>query len=407
MSNTPEDFAPIAVQPSPEADLQEWIDWFWNAFLPAWVHHAHDPEAIGLFDVLDKDTGAVQPERRTILAQARLFFTFSHLALLSDNPAYHRAAQITRDSLASFRKAPGLYRTAVSATGEPTGKAEDELATSYNQSFVILGLATWGRLHPDEDVTDELEALWTQVETTLRDPKTGLMLEHDALADPAAADAPYRAQNPHMHLYEAALQAFEMTRDPIWLERAGKMRAKGLEYFFDAETGSMAEFIAADLSVAAGVDGQRREIGHQCEWAWLLTREVELGGDPKSGQIAARLTDFAQAHGYATTGVMTGAVYDAVADDLSWTEERFLLWPQTEAIKADVVRANDPEIAKRAQRHALLMFQRYFSGHAGYVNQLDASGDVIWDEGLSRLLYHIVVAMTEGARMKLWQGPGQ
>ncbi|MBT8155040.1 AGE family epimerase/isomerase [Epibacterium ulvae] len=120
------------------------------------MNHAHDPKAIGLYDVLDKNAHPVQPERRTILAQARLFFTFSHLSLQSDTLAYHHAAQITHDSLASFRKAPGLYRTAVSATGNPTGKAEDELATSYNQSFVILGLATWGRLHPDKDVTDEL-----------------------------------------------------------------------------------------------------------------------------------------------------------------------------------------------------------------------------------------------------------
>ncbi|MBT8155041.1 AGE family epimerase/isomerase [Epibacterium ulvae] len=244
------------------------------------------------------------------------------------------------------------------------------------------------------------------MDTTLRDAKTGLMLEHDALEDPAAADAPYGSQNPHMHLYEVALQAFEMTQNPVWLERAGKMRAKGLEYFFDAETGSMTEFIAADLSVEPGADGERRDIGHQCEWAWLLTREAELGGDPKSREIADRLTAFAQSHGYATENVMSGAVYDAVANDLGWTEERFRLWPQTEAIKADVVRAADPVIAKRAQRHALRMFQRYFAGYAGYVYQLDASGNVIWDEGLSRLLYHIVVAMTEGARMGLWQGPG-
>lgn len=405
MSNTSEERIPIAKQPSMEADLSDWVDWFWNAFLPGWVERAHNPQAIGFYDLLDRDAQPAQPERRTILAQARLLFTFSHLALQSDSPAFRTAARITREALPKFRKASGLYRRAVSASGTETGLPEDELATSYDQSFVILGLSTWGRLHPEEDVTDELETLWKHVETTLNDPKTGLMLEHDALVDPAATDAPYRSQNPHMHLFEAALQAFEMTQNPVWLTRAAAMRAKGLEYFFDTETGSMAEFIAPDLSIAPERDGQRREIGHQCEWAWLLIRESDLSGNSASRAIADCMLSFASAHGYQENGAMAGAVFDAVASDLSWIEERFLLWPQTEAIKSDVVRADDPAIAERAQRHALLMFQRYFADHATYVNQLDLAGEVVWGEALSRLLYHIVVAMSEGARMQLWQGP--
>ncbi|WP_323765342.1 AGE family epimerase/isomerase [Marinovum sp.] len=391
--------------PDVDASAEAWVDWFWAEFLPAWAVHATDAEGIGFYDVLDAEARPVDLSRRTLLAQARLLFTFSHLALLSDRPEWQAAAAKARAALPAFRKAPGLYCRATLRDGTPAARPEDRLTTSYDQSFVILGLATWGRLHPEEDVSDEIEACWQALETRLTDPATGLLLEHDGLADPAAPEAPPRAQNPHMHNYEAALQAFEMTGNAVWLTRAQAMRGKGLAYFLDVESGTISEFLAPDLSVQPGRDGQRREIGHQCEWAWLLLREVELGGDPDMANVAARLLAFADAHGFAESGVMQGAAFDAVSADAAWREDRFLLWPQTEAIKGFAVRATDPAQAQRARDLARLIFRRYFAGRPGFANQLDAEGRTTWPEGLSRLHYHLVLALTEGARAGLWRGP--
>ncbi|MDO6585105.1 AGE family epimerase/isomerase [Salipiger sp. 1_MG-2023] len=395
----------VAPQTLPaDADPAAWVDWYWCEALPAWVEAARAPGAIGFHDVLDESGAPTNPRRRTILAQARLLFAFSHIALQSGAPRWHGAAQIARDAVAALRKAPGLYCLARSETGAPTGDPADEVMRSYDLSFVILGLATWGRLS-DEDVSGEIEACWRAVETVLTDPATGLMLEHDALSDPAAPDAPPRAQNPHMHLFEACLQAYEMTGAPDWLRRAGRMRAKGLEYFFDDETGTIAEFIAPDLSPLPSPEAERREIGHQCEWAWLLLREADLGGDPASRQIAARLLSFADRVGYESSGPMAGAIFDAVSADETWREDRFLLWPQTEAIKSCAVRAQDPVQADRARALAGRMFRSFFAGRCHYVNQLDQQGGVIWSEALSRLQYHTVLALTEGARAGLWRGP--
>lgn len=344
-------------------------------------------------------------QRRTLLAQARLLFTFSHLALLTSNPRWLEAAGVAREAVAAFRKSPGSYCLARNAAGAPTGDPGDEVTRSYDLSFVILGLVTWGKLAQDEDPSDELEACWHVVETDLTDPETGLMLEHDMLSDPAAASAPPRAQNPHMHLFEACLQAFEMTENPKWLIRAARMRAKGLEYFFDEDTGTITEFIAPDLTILPGRDGARREIGHQHEWAWLLCREAELGGAQASRLTAQRLLDFAERVGFASGGPMKGAILDAVSADESWQEDRFLLWPQTEAIKSCTIRAGDAGMSARAQDLAKLIFRRYFEGQRHYVNQLDGAGQVIWSEALSRLQYHTVLALTEGARVGLWRGP--
>ena len=291
------------------------------------------------------------------------------------------------------------------ANGAPTDDPADALAHSYDQSFVILGLATWGRLHPSPETHQDLEACWSATNTHLHDPDTGMMLEHNGLSNPRAPDAPCPAQNPHMHLYEAALQAFQMTGNRVWLDRAAAMRAKGLAYFFDDTTGTIVEFIAPDLSPLPGRNGQRREIGHQCEWAWLLMREADLGGDPAMRKIAARLLEFADAHGFAKTGPMKGGAYDAVSCDTDWREDRFLLWPQTEAIKTYAVRAQTPNIAEQARALTQLVFEGYFAGHAAFANQLDHNGHVIWADGISRWHYHVVLAMTEGARAGLWPNP--
>ncbi len=372
--------------------------------MPSWIKNAHNPKQIGYYDAFDQTGRPIDPDRRTVLAQARLLYTFSHLALISDNPVYHEAASIARDAVRAFRKAPGLYCLARTSEGTPTNDRKDLRARSYDQSFVILGLSTWLKLHP-EDEPSELEACWQALENDLTDPATGLLLEHDDIECASSISAPLRAQNPHMHNYEAALQAFEMTGDAAWLDRAAIMRAKGLVYFFDDASGTIREFIAPNMVHLSGRDGQYREIGHQYEWAWLLCREAEFSGSTSVRAIASRLLSFADTHGIAASGPLKGAAFDAVSSNLDWHEQTFLLWPQTEAIKAHAIRARNAEHAQSAIDLASLIFRNFFAGQQVFANQTDASGAVIWNEALSRLLYHVVLGFTEGARAELWSGP--
>lgn len=392
-------------QPTETATTQEWVDWFYESFLPSWIERANDSDGFGFYDLLDQNAQPLQHNRRTVLAQARLLFTFSHLALITGSTVFHDAARVARDALPVFEKSPGSYSRARAANKQHTGNTEDNLAMSYDQCFVILGLCTWGKLNPKDNIDQELEACWSALETNLTDNATGLLLEHDNLTDPTHPSAPPRAQNPHMHLYEATLQAYEMTERSIWLERAKQMRTKGLEYFYDQNTGTIIEFIAPDLSTLKEPDGQRREVGHQCEWAWLLYREAELGGDTSVCDIANNLLTFADNHGFALNGVMQGAAFDAVSSDNSWHEDQFLLWPQTEAIKTFAIRKDQADHANNAKHLMLLVFKRYFANHSAFVNQLDNTGKPLWSEALSRLLYHIVLALTEGARAGLWKTP--
>ena len=388
-------------------DAGAWAGWFWHEFLASWRALVSDMEGGGVFDALDAHGRADPLAEKTVLAQARTLFALSHLALLSGgDPALTAAAARQSEMLRRFRKPSGLYRRAVAGNGTATGNPADEIARSYDQSFVLLGLVTWNRLCPSAPGEAEAETCWQAIETGLTDPATGLLLEHDGIADPAAPDAPPRAQNPHMHLYEACLQAFEMTGNAVWMTRAARLRDLSLRYFLDRETGSIMEFLTPDLSPLPGMAGSRREPGHQCEWAWLLTREADLGGDAGMRAMAARLEDFALAHGFARGGALAGAAFDAVSAQGAVIEETFLLWPQTEAIKMFAMRhlAGDPAAGDRAAALLELMFRHWFADRPVWVNRLDAQGRVIWPEGLTRLFYHLALALTEGARAGLWSG---
>jgi mannose-6-phosphate isomerase len=195
-----------------------------------------------------------------------------------------------------------------------------------------------------------------------------------------------------------------MTLDETWLSRASELRAIGLDHFMDQTSGSIAEFVTPDLQPLPGTGGQRREVGHQCEWAWLMREEADLARNSNLLAVAARLSEFAQTYGVATNSPLQGAVFDAVSTSGGVVENSFLLWPQTEAIKllASQHIAGEPDTGTRAQKLLCLMCERYFSDRPSFVNQLDPNGNVIWEQALTRLMYHIVLAITEGARAGLW-----
>lgn len=80
----------VSRQPRAGASADEWTRWYWSDFLPAWSARTRDPAGPGYLDALDVNGRPLAPTRKSVLAQARLLFTFSHLALLSGNPGTWR-----------------------------------------------------------------------------------------------------------------------------------------------------------------------------------------------------------------------------------------------------------------------------------------------------------------------------
>lgn len=380
---------------------------FTTTFLPRWLDRVTDDENGGLLEWLD-DGG--QPDikgPRTTLAQARSAFVLSHLYIATGVPRLKDGAiHAWRFLDTHLRDADGGYQAAVAADGAPMDDAASATRRSYDHSFVLLALVTLEKAVPGIVPPDRVPSLWAYVET-LTDPATGALWEDNAMARDGAGPGTRRGQNPQMHMLEAVLQAYEMTGDPVWRDRATGYVTLARDHLVDPDTGAIREWVGADMGPLAGADGGRREPGHQFEWAWLLHRYAELGGEVQVTGMADAMIAFAEAHGVRRDGPMAGAPFDALDPAGAVREDTHLLWPITEAGKyysARHLATGDADAAETANALCRLMFDRYFpAGPAPrWHNQLDGQGKPIQPIALSRLVYHVALFLTEGARAGLW-----
>jgi mannose/cellobiose epimerase-like protein (N-acyl-D-glucosamine 2-epimerase family) len=370
---------------------------FASAFMPAWLQIAL-PAGTRPAPVVES-LGAPETPAST-LTQARITFALTHLHLVTSAPGLLDAARrVYGHMVRHLLDADGGFRLSVAPEGG--------LRRSYDQSFALLALATLHRADPNLVSADDIDACWAFVTAYLTEPD-GSLWEDDRAPDTDGV----RAQNPHMHMLEAVLQCYEMTGAPVWLDRAKVFVTLAEQYFIDAETGAVREFVDADLMPLDTVAGQRREPGHQYEWAWLLRRYAGFSGDIHAIAMADRMQGFAERFGFREAGPLGGALYDAVDAQGQVTEPTHLLWPLTEAGKLYAAIYRDTGLVAAAEttsRLERLIFEQYFNAdnQPVWINQLDGTGHVVWDAALSRLLYHIAVFVTEGIAAGLWQDAGQ
>lgn len=360
---------------------------------------------------IDGNGNVIPDQPITTLAQGRTALMLAHLYLATGDEALLTAAKRITSFMTTYLGGDdGGYRYSVAPDGSDIDTPASRQRRTYDQSFALLALVTLQKAAPDAVTDAQIESCISYVENILTDPVTGALWEDDDMARDGAKPGDLRAQNPHMHMFEAVMQAYEMTGNSIWLKRAKTYMDLGARYFIDPNTGAICEFIGHDLTQSNAGMGGRREPGHQFEWAWLLNRYAELSGDDAPRALADRMREFVETHGIRPNGPMAGAAYDAVGPAGDVTEATHLLWPLTEAGKvyAAITReTGDAEAATRATELADMIFGDYFADDKpAWINQLDDTKTVVWNEGLTRLLYHVAFFITEGGRAGLWSVKG-
>ncbi|MCO6392586.1 hypothetical protein GTW25_16290 [Aliihoeflea aestuarii] len=363
-------------------------------FVPRWLEAVRAPSG-GLFERLDLQGRPVAAdEPRTSLVHARTAFALAHLSMATGDARLldgARHAYVFLDG--SLRDENGGYRLSTASS----------LRRSYDQSFALLALVTLRKADPQSVPQERIDACVAFIDGVLTDARDGSLFEDDTMARSGPNADDLRAQNPHMHMLEAYLQAFEMTGEDHWLARASALVALVRRHFIDPATGAVREFVGHDLAPATGEAGARREPGHQYEWAWLLHRFADLGGDESARQDAARMLAFADRFALRNDGPLAGAPFDALDADGHIVEDTHLLWPLTEAGKlhsALYLRTGNDAHRIRAERIETLIFNCFFttSDHPVFVNRVNGTGKVLWPEALTRLVYHVALFVTEAER---------
>lgn len=363
--------------------------WLFDHALPIWWEQGFD-RASGCFHERMQLDGSPLDLPRRIRVQARQTIVYARAARLGWPGPWRDAVEAgAQVLLARGLRNDGGTRHLLNSVGEPADHRRD----LYDLAFVLFALAEAAQaLGGRRDLLEAANNLLVWLEANWRDANGGY-------AEGDIVSVPPRRQNPHMHMFEALLALYEASGDGAHLDRASTLAHLFRDKFFDHAHGAMPEYFDDAWCPEAGESGRIVEPGHLFEWSWLLDRWKSLGGGDFGG-IAERLRVHGEVYG---VDHATGAVYDEVWLEGHARSRTSKLWPQTERLKASVVRVERTydlnAFAAAAQAFDTIM-QYCAKAIAGlWVDRRDADGGLIAEPARASSFYHIMFGLSELIRV--------
>lgn len=375
------------------SDAGQWLDWLCNQALPLWSQTGFDPGTGLVFEALDHQGNPMRHIPRRFRVQARQAYVFALCApLVADAALAATLDQRAQDLFHALLTRGFDPQTGLLVQGfDPQGKVTSVAGDLYDLAFVFLACSAG--LARGFDLT----ALLGKAEAAL-----ALLKAERGWHENAAGTLP-RRQNPHMHLFEAAIEMARVTGRAEYRAMADDCLALFKEVFLQPD-GRVFEFFAADWSQVP-LSQQAVEPGHIAEWVGLLRRYE---------------TVFVCDAGVDLTAMFQMAERFALSDGLqlpdAWPVDRpeggedvhpsrtLRLWPQTEWIKAHCTLRSLGH-APAAQRLPLVLAQfaqSYLNPEVqgGWFDQRDAAGRLISTNMPASTMYHIVEAIFAATGLK-------
>lgn len=310
---------------SPKSSLPECLKRTreWAEFaLPALRDLACDEQCGGFAEQFDWVGTPIDPGFKRVRVTGRQLYVFAHAALGDVGGAREVA-----ERGAAFLKSRCLRqdRQFASRLGSD-GTILDPTADLYDIAFGLFALAWWYKLSGDAEAVEMADTALAHLRETMRSPSgRGYLARQD--------DCGQHQQNPHMHLFEAAIFLASFTGSEAARQLADELFDLASNTLFDPVTGTLPEFFDADWRAGDNSGTIRIEPGHHYEWVWLLCRYGDLARCPEAFAIADLLYTFAQAHGH---DPVTGLIVDAVDPAGQVLAGDLRIWPNTEYLKAQV-----------------------------------------------------------------------
>lgn len=375
----------------------ELLEWFTTQAMPLWSTAGTDWVQGGFAEKLDAHGSPVDEPRRTRVV-ARQIYVFSVARKLGWQGDAPRWVTHGLDFLLTrLRQPDGTFASSVT----PDGQVVNARFDLYEQAFALFAMATAYRLDPAQHA--HLRDVSARLLVALRSGWAHPAIGFEESSPPSV---PLRS-NPHMHLFEAALQWAEATNGGPWCALADELATLALRHLIDAPSGLVTELFAADWAPMPGADGTLAEPGHQFEWGWLLIRWARQHPNPQHPDAMAalaaaqRMVALAEAHGLDRE---RGIAINELNTDLSVRDAHAKLWPQTERVKAWVAMAQRAHTGgdQTALAQALQAATAAMAGLRAYLHHPVPGGwqevwraDGTWQPEPVRAssLYHIVCAL--------------
>ena len=367
--------------------------WLVEAALPLWSTIGVDHERGGFIERL---TAAGAPDltvAKRVRVQARQIYVFSHARLLGLMPHGDAIAAYGHEFVMRHGF-PGGIDQGVVHSFDRDGAVRDTKRDTYDHAFLLFAWSWFYRATGRADVRHAMIALGDAIWAILKHPSG-----HGFLVDDQGSEELH--QNPHMHLFEAVLAAYDATGEAIFLERARELFELFRSRMFDVDLGLLREFYDADWCPAAGFAGRIVEPGHQAEWVWLLKWYVDRTGEPLAEE-ARRLFAFVHANGRPSGTVL---LCDELWDDGTVRKASTRSWPQTEALKAEIAIAEAEGLSPGPYADAIVaaLFDTFLDRAAvegAWIDWVDVDGASLTQAIPASTFYHLFLAMSEYLRVR-------
>jgi len=352
---------------------------------PLWAGEGWDSVRGGFAERLHYDGTADGEASRRLRVQARQIYCFAKAAQLGWHPAGRDIALRGLEYILTRARSPDGkpgFVTLLAADGSVLSENRD----TYDHAFVLLALAALYQLDRDSQIRTEIVSVLEFLDNDLRSGQGGYL--------EGVPNIPPRRQNPHMHLLEAMIALFDVTRDAAFQDRAGDIFSLFETHFYDSKKQVLGEYFEQDWSTIHPIS---IEPGHQAEWVWLLKGFERISGRPTDQYRSALLKSALRYR-----DALTGCLVDQGNADGQITKSSGRCWPQTEIAKAWMAQAEigDPRAATEA-RSALVRLERYYLRHpvkGGWYDNFDHRGDAETAPISASTFYHLVCAIAEADR---------
>ncbi len=215
--------------------------------------------------------------------------------------------------------------------------SRDDTNHCYGLAFVVLMYSMLVE-RGDEQARSDLDAAWSIMEERFWQSGAGLY------ADEASPDwstlSDYRGQNANMHACEAAIFAFEATRDSRFIERASALATTIAKQQADKSDGLVWEHFKTDLSLDWDYNRDDPanlyrpwgfQPGHQTEWTKLL---LMLNRHAPEQWLVERAESLFREALTVAWDEDRGGIYYGFAPDRSICDDQKYFWVQAETMAA-------------------------------------------------------------------------
>lgn len=327
--------------------------------LQNWARYGINKEQGFSYESMNRDWTVNTIGRIRLLTQCRQLYTFSHACQLEQKPEWREKLPPLFNFITShfFQEERWIFSL------NDDLSIQQEQSDAYALAFVLLSFSHYYQVTQDDKALHYMKETHRFLLKNMQ-AATGGFYE----AYPIDMNQ-VRRQNPHMHLLEGYIAAFNTTQDKEYKEIIESLLTLVVERFYDKKTKTLREFFSSNWKLHL-TTGNQVEPGHHFEWVWLLYEANKIVPNTDHTDLAQDLWSTATRYGLAANG----GVYNQINGDTYQTiDKEKRIWPITEYLKAITVIPIGKEEKNHRIEEALDFLQTHYllenGGWNEYLNE--------------------------------------